>query len=176
MTVVFAGMAASLDGFIRSASGDLSWLNDAMVAGEDYGFSETEARTGAYVVGANTFREMGGGGLGSVPTWVVTHDPALGTGRHVRRYAGDLPQLIGDVRAEIDPGKDICVFGGSRLVTDLLHLGLLEELGVAVIPVVLGGGVPFFGAMPSSTKLELLECRPFPPGIVILNYRVVRPG
>jgi dihydrofolate reductase len=80
------------------------------------------------------------------------------------------------VRAEIDPGKDICVFGGSRLVTDLLHLGLLEELGVAVIPVVLGGGVPFFGAMPSSTKLELLECRPFPSGIVILDYRVVRPG
>jgi dihydrofolate reductase len=177
VTVVFAGMAASLDGFIQSASGDLSWLNDAMVAGEDYGFAETEARTGAYVVGANTFREMGGGaGGGRVPTWVVTHDPALGTGRNVRRYAGDLRQLMTTVRAEIDPGKDICVFGGGRLVTDLLELGLVDELGLAVIPVVLGGGVPFFGAMGTSRKLELLECRPFPSGIVLLNYRVGRPG
>jgi hypothetical protein len=30
MATVFAEMAASLDGFIRSASGDLSWLDDAM--------------------------------------------------------------------------------------------------------------------------------------------------
>ena len=177
MAVVFAGMAASLDGFIQSASGDLSWLNDAMVAGEDYGFAETEARTGAYVVGANTFREMGGGAGGKrVPTYVVTHDPALATGRHVRPYAGDLGRLIDTVQSEIDPGKDICVFGGGRLVTDLVELGLVDELAVSVIPVVLGGGVPFFGPMTSSTRLELLQCRPFPSGIVLLNYRVVRPG
>ena len=41
MATVFGGMAASLDGFIQSASGDLSWLNDAMATGEDYGFAET---------------------------------------------------------------------------------------------------------------------------------------
>ena len=52
---------------------------------------------------------------------------------------------------------------------------LIDELGLAVIPVVLGSGVPFFGTMTSSTKLELMECRPFPSGIVLLNYLVVRP-
>jgi dihydrofolate reductase len=148
MAMVFAGMAASLDGFIQSASGDLAWLNDAMAPGEDYGFADTEARTGAYVMGANTYREMGGtAGAGAVPTYVVTHDAGLPTGRNVRSYAGDLTQLIHTVRADIAPG----------------------------IPVVLGGGVPFFGAMASSTKLQLMQCRPFPSGIVLLNYRVVRP-
>jgi dihydrofolate reductase len=176
MATVFGGMAASLDGFIQSVSGDLSWLNDAMAPGEDYGFAETEARTGAYVIGANTYREMGGAsGLGGVPTYVVTHDAGLATGRNVRRYAGDLTQLIDTVRAEIDPAKDICVFGGGQLLTALLELGLIDELGVSIIPVVLGGGVPFFRAMGSSTKLELMECRPFPSGIVLLNYRIVRP-
>ena len=167
-------MAASLDGFIRSASGDLSWLDDVMAPGEDYGFAETEPRTGAYVIGAGTYREMGRSG-GRVPTYVVTHDTALATGRNVRPYAGDLAQLIDTVRSEIDPGKDICVFGGGQVVTQLLELGLIDELGLAVIPVVLGNGVPFFGSMASSTKLELVECRPFPSGIVLLNYRVVRP-
>jgi dihydrofolate reductase len=173
MTTVFGGVAASLDGFIRSASGDLSWLDDAMAPGEDYGFAETEARTGAYVIGANTFREMGRSG-GGVPTYVVTHDDTLAGGRNVHTYAGDLAQLIDTVRSGIEPGKDICVFGGGQLVTQLLELGLIDELGVAIIPVVLGDGVPFFGTMAASTKLELIECRPFPSGIVLLNYRVVR--
>src|SRR5687768_17484096 len=174
MTTVFAGMAASLDGFIQSASGDLSWLNDAMAPGEDYGFAATEARTGAYVIGAGTYREMGRAAGGGVPTYVVTHDASLARGRNVRPYAGDLAQLIDTVRAELDPGRDICVFGGGQLVTQLLELGLIDELGIAVVPVVLGSGVPFFGAMGSSTKLELMECRPFPSGIVLLNYRLVR--
>ena len=68
MTTVFAGMAASLDGLIQSTSGDLSWLNDAMAPGEDYGFAQIEARTGAYVVGANTYREMGRSAGSGVPT------------------------------------------------------------------------------------------------------------
>jgi hypothetical protein len=68
MATFFAGMAASLDGFVRSASGDLSWLDDAMAPGEDYGFAETEARTGAYVIGANTYREMGRSAGDGVPT------------------------------------------------------------------------------------------------------------
>ena len=174
VTTVFAGMAASLDGFISSASGDLAWLNDAMAPGEDYGFAETEARTGAYVIGAATYREMGRSAGGSVPTYVVTHDTALAHGRNVRPYAGDLTRLIDTVRAEVDPGKDICVLGGAQLVTQLLDLGLVDELGLSVIPVLLGRGVPFFGAMASSTELELMESRAFPSGIVLLNYRIVR--
>jgi dihydrofolate reductase len=175
MSTVFAGMAASLDGYIQSASGDLSWLNDTMAPGEDYGFAEAEARTGAYIIGANTYREMGGGtGGAKVPTYVVTHDAALARGRNVHAYAGDLAQLIDTVRADIDPGKDICVFGGGQVVTEFLELGLIDELGLSVIPVVLGSGVPFFGSIGSSTKLELMECRPFPSGIVALNYRIVR--
>ena len=125
------------------------------------------------MIGANTYREMGRSG-GAVPTYVVTHDSTLATGRNVRPYAGDLVQLIDTVRSEIEPGKDICVFGGGQLLTQLLELGLVDELGLAIIPVVLGSGVPFFGTMTASTRLELMECRPFPSGIVLLNYRIVR--
>jgi dihydrofolate reductase len=100
----------------------------------DYGFAETEARTGAYVVGANTYRQMGRSVGGGAPTDVVTHDAALASGRNVRPYAGDLAQLIDTVRSGIDPGKDICVFGGGQLVTQFVELGLIDGLGVSVIP------------------------------------------
>jgi hypothetical protein len=47
MGTVFGGMAMSLDGYIRSGNGDLSWLNDAMAKDEDYGFEATERRSWA---------------------------------------------------------------------------------------------------------------------------------
>ena len=54
---IFASIAASLDGYIASTSGDLAWLNDSMRRDEDYGFTEMMKRTGAYVLGAKTHRE-----------------------------------------------------------------------------------------------------------------------
>lgn len=176
MSTVFGGMAVSLDGYIRSESGDLSWLNDAMAEDEDYGFEATERRTGAYVMGANTYREVAGMGSGgsAVPTHVVTHDETLATSGKTELFSGDLGDLVGRIKSSIPADKDICVFGGGQLMTEFIELGLLDELGVAVVPVILGGGVPFFGRISRWSKLELLECRPFPSGIVLLTYGLKR--
>ena len=177
MGTVFGGMAMSLDGYIRSESGDLSWLNDAMAKDEDYGFEATERRTGAYVMGANTYREvarMGGGGGSAVPTYVVTHDETMAAGRNTQLFSGDLAELVARIKSSIPEDKDICVFGGGQLLTRFIELGLLDELGLAVVPVILGAGVPFFGRISRWRKLELRECRSFPSGIALLNYRLTR--
>lgn len=52
-----------------------------MAKGEDYGFEVTMKRTGAYILGANTYREMAGmgGGGDTIPTYVLTHDKSLKT-------------------------------------------------------------------------------------------------
>lgn len=178
MGVVFGGMAASLDGYIQSESGDLSWLNDAMAKDEDYGFEATMRRTGAYVIGANTYREIAGmGGTGSaVPTYVVTHDDALATKANTQLFSGDLRDLVARIRSSIPDDRDICVYGGGQLVTEFIELGLLNELMVSIVPVVLGAGVPFFGRISSLRRLELIECRPLPSGIVLLTYGVRASG
>jgi dihydrofolate reductase len=172
MGKVFGGMATSLDGFIASRSGDLSWLNDAMAPGEDYGFAETERRTGAYIIGANTYREMvkmGAAGGGRTPTYVVTHRSDLKKrGRHVTLYSGDLRELVKRIKAETD--KDICVLGGANLLTQFIDLDLLDELGISIIPVLLGDRVPLFGRLALSKKLKLVECKQFKSGIMLLNY------
>lgn len=176
MGTVFGGMAVSLDGFIRSETGDLSWLNDAMGKDEDYGFEETDRRTGAYVMGANTYREVAGmGGAGSaVQTHVVTHDLSMATRGKTKLFSGDLRELVADIRSSIPEDKDICVYGGAQILTQFIELELLDELGISIVPVVLGSGVPCFGRISQSTKLRLLECRPFPSGIVLLKYEMTR--
>src|SRR3712207_64980 len=108
MSTVFASMAASLDGYIASASGELDWLNDSMVQGEDYGFSAMTQRTGAYVMGANTYRETAGAsrGGGSAPTYVVTHARTIESQPdNVQLYSGDLRNLVTALREETD--KDV---------------------------------------------------------------------
>lgn len=174
MGTVFGGMAVSLDGYIRSETGDLSWLNDAMAKDEDYGFAETDRRTGACVMGANTYREVAGmGSLGSaVQTHVVTHDPGLPTRGKTRLFSGDLRQLVAEIKSSIPEDKDICVHGGAQILTQFIELELLDELGISIVPVVLGSGVPCFGRISQWMKLQLLECRPFPSGIVLLKYKM----
>lgn len=178
MSKVFGGMASSLDGYIASEGGDLSWLNDAMARDEDYGFEATERRTGAYIMGANTYREVSamGGGVSKVPTYVVTHHQTLATKGTTELFSGDLRELVAHIKETIAGDKDICLFGGGELVTEFIEQGLIDELGISVIPVILGGGIPFFGRVGQWTKLELMECRHYPSGIVMLNYRLVGPG
>lgn len=174
MGVIFGGMAASLDGYIASENGDLSWLNDAMAKDEDYGFEATTRRTGAYVMGANTYREVAGmgGASSAVPSYVVTHDSSLATKGNTQLFSGDLIDLVARIRSSIPDDRDICVFGGGQLVTEFIELGLLDELTVSIIPVILGSGIPFFGTISRWRKLQLSECRSFPSGIVLLQYRL----
>jgi dihydrofolate reductase len=165
----------SLDGYIARRDGDLVGLNGALREGVDYGFAETMQRTGAYIMGANTYREMvksGMGGGGGTPTYVVTHDPSPPRKGKVTLYSGDLGALVERVKGETE--KDICVFGGGALLTQMVERDLMDEVGVSIIPALLGDGAPFWGKLAGLKRLELAECKRFESGIVALTYRLAR--
>ncbi len=52
-----------------------------------------------------------------------------------------------------------------------MKLGLIDEFGLFVHPVVLGSGIPFFPALDSLLNLQLVETRPFQSGVVYLRYQ-----
>ena len=71
------------------------------------------------------------------------------------------------------PGKDIWLFGGGSLFGSLLNLGLVDTVEVAIIPVLLGAGVPLVPQSASSTKLTLKENNILEKtGTVVLTYSV----
>jgi dihydrofolate reductase len=169
--VIFASLAASLDGYIRSSSGDMGWLNDSMRRDEDYGLSETMTRAGAYIMGATTFREsqsMFGGSATGPPTYVVTHAAPADAPPGVTFQAGNLGELSASAKAGTD--KDVNVFGGGDILTQTIAAEALDELTLALIPVVLGSGTRLFGDVASETYLRLMDCQSFPSGIVLLRY------
>jgi len=70
------------------------------------------------------------------------------------------------------PGRDIWLFGGGMLFRSLLDAGLVDSVEVAVVPVLLGAGIPLLP--PGATaKLTLADQKTLPAsGIVMLSYSV----
>jgi dihydrofolate reductase len=61
--------------------------------------------------------------------------------------------------------------GGANLAGQALAAGLIDELRLLTVPVVLGGGKPWF-PKGVSLPLRLLETRCFASGVVYLRYRL----
>lgn len=173
MGKVIASMAMSLDGYIARKNGDTAWLNNAMSPDEDYGLADFMSKIGAYIIGANTYREITksgvGGGDNEVPTYIVSHQKDLKVGKNTYLYSGDLTELVKKIKAETE--KDIWLFGGGDLTTQFINLNLVDELGIAIIPVLIGGDVPFFGNVVEHKNLILLESKTYEKsGMVALTY------
>jgi dihydrofolate reductase len=171
--VVFASIAASVDGYVASTSGDLAWLNDSMRRDEDYGFAELVQRTGAYVMGANTHRESAGMGSnkGGPPVFVLTHADPSAAPDGVTYASGDVREVLEAAQATTD--QDVNVFGGGDVITQALAADALDELNVAIVPVVLGAGTPLFGPLDRAARLRLADHRAYASGIVKLRYERV---
>jgi dihydrofolate reductase len=60
--------------------------------------------------------------------------------------------------------------GGAGLAASLIALDLIDEFGLFVYPVVLGGGTPYFPARDTPLTLRPAEVRPFGSGVVYLRY------
>ena len=166
-------MATSLDGYIAKKNGDAAWLNNAMSPEEDYGFEDFMSKIGAYIKGANTYREITksgvAGGDNTVSTYVVSHQKDLKLGKNTYLYSGDLTELVKKIKAETE--KDIWLFGGGDLTTQFINLNLVDELGLAIVPILIGGDVPFFGNVVEQKNLILLESKIYEKsGMVALTY------
>ena len=68
------------------------------------------------------------------------------------------------------PGKDLAI-GGAGLASTAMKLDLIDEYGLFVSPVIVGGGTPYFPALDERIDLELVETRTFASRVVYLRYR-----
>ena len=98
--------------------------------------------------------------------------------------ASDYPRLTLTADAErtvtelkASPGKDIAIFGGGDLFRSLLAAGLVDRIEVAIIPVLLGGGIPLLPPPAGRAVLALRSQRLYEKtGIVAVEYDVLRKG
>ena len=138
-------------------------------------FDALAARVGAAVAGRATYEHSGHwGGDGPHPTarlFVLSHRPAP----EISPSQTLITTGIEDANAaahEAAGDKDVDLMGGGG-VTAALAAGLVDELVLHQVPILLGGGRPFFQALPEHVQLKLVESIPA-PGVTHLHYEVVR--
>jgi dihydrofolate reductase len=83
---------------------------------------------------------------------------------------GNMKQLVEDIKKQ--PGKDIAVYGGAKLLSSLLDLNLVDELNMTIIPIVLGQGKPMIDILQQRVYLTLIETQAFSSGSVQLIYKI----
>ena len=70
-----------------------------------------------------------------------------------------------------EPGKDIWLYGGSKLITTFINEGLVDTFYLAVFPVLLGKGTPLFKDIQQEVDLELVSVESS-SGIMLVRYDV----
>ena len=172
MRKVVYGGACSLDGFMAGPHGELDWLHFSKDVQKE--MARTWAASDTLLFGRKTWEgalaQGGGSGAPGVKSYVFSRTLTSVSDPGVELIRDDAGAFVRALKSQV--GKDIVVMSGGNLARSLLDAGVIDEIGLNVHPVLLGGGVPAFVSAVSRTQLELTECKKLDGGCVLVIYKV----
>jgi len=165
-------VAMSLDGYIAGPNGEFDWI----VPDPEIDFKALFAEFDTFVMGRHTFEAIGGKPAAKgARTYVFSRTLRQEDYPGVTIVSEGAAETVRALREE--EGKDIWLFGGGVLFRELLALGLVDSVETAVIPVLVGGGIPLLPPPAPRVSLRLTGRRVYETsGIVLLEYAVEPPA
>ncbi|HZS95234.1 MAG TPA: dihydrofolate reductase family protein [Terriglobales bacterium] len=168
---VFVG--TSVDGFIARPDGALDFLPPG--GGEPHGYDEFIATVDAIVIGRKTFETVL-----AMENWpyadkrvvVLSSRPIdlSKAGGVVEQLGGAPEEIVAKLAAT--GARHLYVDGGITLQR-FLRSGLVQRLVITRVPVLIGEGIPLFGALPHDIRLQHVATRHYSSGLVQSEYQVI---
>lgn len=154
----------SLDGYIADTEGHVNWLEG------DGSFLDA---TGTYlkfiesidtvILGYSTYHQIVNElspdkwAYQGLKSYVITHRNEESS--EEIRFTNQTPEELLR-KLKMEKGKDIWICGGANITNQLIDHNLIERYHIAIIPTILGKGIPLFNKYHNKINLELIstEC------------------
>lgn len=167
---VFVG--TSLDGFIARPDGAFDFLPPG--GGEEHGYEAFMASVDALLIGRKTYETVL-----AMATWPYGAKPVFVLSSRVLAPAPPeaiVERLSGppvDVAAQLAArGLQHIYVDGGLTIQGFLRAGLIQRLTITRVPVLIGTGIPLFGATGGDILLRHLATRQYASGLVQSEYEV----
>src|SRR5215216_5657385 len=178
MRKVIYALTNSLDNFIARVDGGADWiLMDDEIMQE---FPKLTEKFDTVFVGRKTYASIwdqsqdtspdNSEGFMGMKTYVFSRTIKKRPGKQIEFVSENAGEFVRDLKDK--PGKDIWIMGGGELAASLFKENLVDEVSLAIQPVLLGSGIPLFPDIGRQIDLELIETKTYQNGVVSLSYRV----
>lgn len=186
MRKIILDLAVTLDGFIEGPNGEIDWLDPG--GNTDFGdiLQEILVDIDAIFYGRVSYELWGNykpeepAGEKTKAAYELLHSKTKYVFSSTKKNDGTNAIFIGDdIEKQVkkilsQPGKNIWLYGGGKLVTVFMNLGLIDVFRLAVHPVILGAGKPLFENIKQRTDLSLSHVKTSDAGVVFLVYEAVK--
>jgi dihydrofolate reductase len=165
-------IAATLDGYIADSNDGFSFLfpYDGLESVAQ-SYQSLLSRIDTIIMGRKTYdviQKMGQWPYQEMKSYVMTSHPEKDLDKIF--FRSDIQKLI--LELDQKSGKDIWIVGGGILISSMLELHLIDELQIAIVPILLGSGKPLFPSGNYHLNLKLVNIEKL-EGLLLLTYTKV---
>jgi dihydrofolate reductase len=182
MRKIILDLAVTLDGFIEGPNGEIDWC--IMDDGDGSDFIDFIDSIDSIFYGRVSYELWGNfqPGENASPVVKEIYKSIPGKTKYVFSTTKttdtsnaifineNIKERVMEIRQQ--PGKNIWLYGGARLITTFMNLGLIDVYRLAVHPVFLGSGKPLFKDIQERVRLKLIDVKSSKSGVVLLSYAV----
>jgi dihydrofolate reductase len=173
MRKVTFGVASSLDNYIARKDGAIDWI----LRGEEAASAMAEfwKTVDTVVIGRKTYEPVLKSGvpfpkLPGVRNYVLSRTLKETSDKNVEIIREDAAEFVRKLKTE-ESERVIAVTGGL-LAKPLFEANLIDEVRINIHPILLGSGIPLFHEMNHQIDLELITCKTFTNGCMLVIYQV----
>ncbi|WP_437398749.1 dihydrofolate reductase family protein [Flagellimonas lutimaris] len=165
---VILNLCTSLDFYIEGKNGEIDWC----FTDQDYGMTEFLNRIDTIFIGRKSYEQL----IKEMPNAfadkkkIVFSKTLNSVDKNLTIIKNNFEESVN--RITKSEGKDIWLFGGADLTTNMINANLVDKLMISVHPLILGNGKPLFIDIHNRQNLELIDTKTFSSGLVQLLYKM----
>lgn len=185
MRKIILNLAVTLDGFIEGPNGEIDWL----VRDEETDFgdilTEILADKDAIFYGRISYDKWGNyrpeaeASQKLKAAYDLLHSKTKYVFSKTKKNDGTAVLIDSNIKERVQeilqqPGKNIWLYGGGKLITTFINLGLVDVYRLAVHPVIIGSGKPLFNNIKERVNLKLIDVKSSKSGVIVSSYEAIK--